>query len=371
MAARRHVEDYTISAVSFRSMDDFFYTDSVAALPGEPLASDPVSLDFSVTLGNTTMGLQDALRHTHTNALLVMKDGKILYEQYLNASNPDSRFISWSMAKSVTSILFGIALEQGAINSLDDTVDMYLPEFKDTAFEGVTLKNMLMQRAGTSYSEYTLTGTPDVNILADQSLFRGEKRFTDIRTLGLNRDSDQGESFNYSTLTSCILGRVIEVATGVPLAQYTEDMLWKPAGMQKSAYWMLDGKPGTGQAFAGGGFNATLVDYARIGQLMLNGGSIDGKQVVPANWVKTSTTYTGSDPVLSGTPRGYGYQWWTFLGTEIYEAVGIHGQFISVDPKTNTVIVKLSYWPERGSGDFAKENHQLLTAIRQHITAPQ
>lgn len=368
--ARRNVEDYSISSVSFRSIDDFFEVEPVATstILAAPLETAIAPLSVSVELAGKTMDLPTALKYTDTNALLVIKDGKVVYEEYRNGSDQDSRFVSWSMAKSITSILFGIALAEGQIQSIEDPIEQYLPDLKGTAFEGVTLKNMLLQRAGTDYKEWALFGSTDVDQLVEQSLFSGEKRFTDFGALSLKRKTAAGEKFNYSTLNSTLLGRVIEAATGMPLAQYTQQKLWIPAGMQDSAYWMLDGESGVGKAFAGGGFNATLRDYARIGLMMLNYGFINGKQVVPATWVEESTRYLSDESVIKGAPRGYQYHWWTFLDSNIFEAVGIRGQYISVDPDTNTVIVKLSYWPKRGGGSYARENHQLLTAIRQSLT---
>lgn len=369
--ARRNVEDYSISSVSFRSMDRFFDIEWVE--PGTPKAAslgmELAPLDISVELGGDKLNLQKALDYTDTNALLVMRDGKVVYEEYRNGSDAESRFVSWSMAKSITSILFGVALSEKKIQSIDDAIDVYLPELKGTVFEGVSLKNMLLQRAGTDYKEWTFFGSADVDELVEQSLFTGETRFTNFADLQLKRTGTTGESFNYSTLNSTLLGRVIEVATGKSLAEYTEEKLWIPAGMQDSAFWMLDGKAGEGKAFAGGGFNATLRDYARIGQMMLQEGFINGQQVVPKDWVLESTQYNSDEAVIKGAPRGYQYQWWTFLGTNIFEAVGIHGQTISIDPDTNSVIVKLSYWPKRGGGSFARENHAVLTAIRQSLSA--
>ena len=221
---------------------------------------------------------------------------------------------------------------------------------------------MLEMRAGTDYSERARVGTADVDVLAEQSLFTGQRRFTDFTSLEIERTSDPGESFNYSTLTTSILGRVLEEAYGLPLAEITESILWQPMGAQSDGFWMLDGEPPAGRAFAGGGFNAVARDYARLGLMVLQGGVIDGIRVVPEAWIAESTRYESDEPVWPGTPRGYGYQWWTFVGTRIHEAVGIHGQYISIDPDTDTVIVKLSYWPERGGGE--RETFLLLNAVR-------
>lgn len=369
--ARRAVETYPLSAVTFRAMDAFFPTVTVRRgerISALPQGAQALSGDTLVDLGDGAVTLERALRRTDTNALLVVKDGEIVYERYLNGSDASSRFIGWSMSKSIVSLLVGIAIDEGYIGGIDDVADRYWPPLRDTPFAGVTIRELLRMRAGVNYTEWKRFGTPDVDVLADQSLFRGERRFTDIGTLGLERDSEPGEQFNYSTLTTCIIGRIIEEATGVPLAEYTQEKLWKPGGMQSDGFWLLDGKPPEGRAFAGGGFNAVLRDFARLGLMVLQRGELDGVQVVPAGWIEESVRYDGTGPVLPRTPRGYGYQWWTFLGTNIHEAVGIHGQFISIDPDTNTVIVKTSYWPERGGGE--RENLVLFTAIRDAVSAP-
>lgn len=369
--ARRNVAAKELSAQNFQRVDELF---SVApVMPSDHFSDLPnayQNLDsLVVTVAGDEMSLTEALRQTHTNALLVMKDGHVVYEKYFNGSSEETRFIGWSMSKSITSILVGIALEEGAIHSLDDKVSNYLPNLKSTVFADVRIRDLLLQRAGTSYSENKLFGKPDVDYLAEGSLFTHQRRFTDFsEVLHLKRKSASSKNkFNYSTLNSALLGRVVEEASGMSLAQYTQSKLWQPAGMQYPAYWMLDGKLGVGHAFAGGGFGATLRDYARVGKMMLQKGLINDRQILTEKWVHESTHYPSMEPVIGKAPRGYQYQWWTFLGTDIFEAVGIHGQTISVDPKTNTVIVKLSYWPKRGGGTFAKQNHQLLSSIRKHF----
>lgn len=365
--ARRHVEDYSVSPVTFRNMNIFFDTETVSATPGEPIPKNLQAIGFNLTLDGQEMSFHEALSYTDTNAIMILHNGAVIYEDYFNGSNQDSRFMSFSMAKSITSILVGIALNEGHIASLDDPVENYLPDLKNTPFEGVMLKEILLQRAGTNYSEQKLFGDPDVNLLAEQSLYTGKKRFTDFQnTLALQNDSPPGTAFNYSTLNASLLGRVVEMATGESLAKYMEEKLWRPAGMQLSGYWMLDGVPGEGHAFAGGGFNASVQDYARVGQMMLQRGNINGTQILPEEYVTESTHYPSTESVMPPAPRGYQYLWWTFLNTKIFEAVGVHGQSISVDPETNTVIVKMSYWPDRGGRE--REHMELFKAIRANIT---
>ena len=366
--ARRAVEDYRISAVSFRSIDRFFPTAVVRRGEGvTPLKSVASELSDKtlVDIGEGPVELAAALRATDTNALLVLKGGDIVFERYFNGADENSRFIGWSISKSIVSLLVGIAVSEGHIHDIDDAADRYWPELANTPYAGVSIRDLLQMRAGVNYSEWTRFGTADVDVLADQSLFRGERRFTDLSQLELQRVAEPGTAFNYSSLTSTILGRVVEEATGSTLAEYTEATLWQPAGMQADGFWMLDGDPPDGHAFGGGGFNAVARDYARLGLMVLRQGQINNRQIVPTEWIRDSVVYEGTEPVLPRTPRGYGFQWWTFLGTDIHEAVGIHGQFISIDPVTDTVIVKTSYWPERGGGERA--NMLLLNALRAEV----
>lgn len=363
--SREAVESYPASAQRFQSMREIFPVAIVEASPGGPLPVRESPLPESFSLGDQSLGLEDILSATDTNALIVIRDGVIIHESYLNGSTAETRFIGWSISKSVTSLLFGIALTDGDIESIDDPVEKYLPDLAGSPFEGATLRNLLEMRGGTSYREQPMFGQPShVDPLAAQSIFENRKRFTDLSEVDVEKQGEPGDAFNYSTLTASLLGRVIEAATGVTLAEYTSEKLWKPAGMQDDAYWMLDGPLGTGDEWAGGGFNASARDFARLGLMVLQNGELGGEQIVPADWIEVSTVHTRSEPVIPGTPRGYGYQWWTFVGTEIHEAVGVHGQFISIDPFTNSVIVKMSYWPERGSGKHAMEHHAFFTSIR-------
>jgi len=146
-------------------------------------------------------------------------------------------------------------------------------------------------------------------------------------------------------LEAGVLGWVLERATKRPLADYTAERLWKPAGMEAPATWLLDGPGGTGQAFAGGGFTARLRDYGRFGLMMLNDGRADGRRVVSSAWVRESTVPQGTEPAAPDRTQGYQYLWWTAPDSDAFMAKGIHGQFIWIDPASRTVVVKLSYWP--------------------------
>jgi CubicO group peptidase (beta-lactamase class C family) len=175
----------------------------------------------------------------------------------------------------------------------------------------------------------------------------------------MKRADAPGKTFRYLTTNTEVLGRVLEGATGQPLAACTSERLWKPLGAQGDARWMVsaDSLPRNGM-----GFNATVRDFARIGLLMLHDGRINGRQIIPASWVRESTVPTGPEPANSMETLGYQYQWWTFPNSNAYTAIGLQGQYIYVDPDTKTVVVKLSYFPPNKDEHY-KETEEFLKAV--------
>jgi CubicO group peptidase (beta-lactamase class C family) len=169
-----------------------------------------------------------------------------------------------------------------------------------------------------------------------------------------------GERFSYSTLETVVLGLVLSNATGMTISDYMSKRLWKPAGMEADGYWIMVGPDGAQREFNGAGFNARLRDFARIGLMMLEGGRANGKQVVPAAWVKEATQYEGS----TKDQPGYQYQWWMIAGSDTaYMALGLLGQYIFVDPATDTVIVKLSHHPPGNDSAVTVEEQIFLKAV--------
>lgn len=366
--ARAHYGDRTVNAVNFRSAGAFFPVEPVATGKPRALPRRAAAMPASIAFDGKALPLEDALAHTYTNALLVMRDGAIVDERYRNGGSADDRFVSWSMAKSITAILVGIAVDKGMIASVDDPIERYVPETRGTAYAGATVEQLLRMQDGTSYTEQVEGGEATLDVIKKRSVYANRTGFTDLSGLELKRIAAPGSRFLYSTLTSTILGRLVEEASGLSLAAFTEKYLWKPAGMEAPAYWLLDRPAPVGHALGGSGFNATLRDYGRIGQMMLDGGRANGRQIVSRAWVEKSAHYAGSGSVVPGAPRGYGYQWWTMLGTPRFEAIGIHGQFLSIDPATRTVIVKLSYWPEKGGRQYNLDTFALFDAIRASVS---
>lgn len=332
-----------VNALTFRSMDVLFETRTVARSGSIwRLPRSDRALDFTYEWQGRTSSVEDFLERTYTNALLVMKNGQIVTEIYRNNSNADTRFIGWSMTKSITSVLIGCALAEGKIESLDTAISAYLPELNGGGYEGVSIRHVMQMRSGVDYPErydFENPGAAATNHIA--ALVRNTARFADVaRTLPRSREP--GELFQYKTIDTAVLGWLIERVTGGSVAAYTASCLWEPLGAESDGYYIMDGPPGIGREFSGAGFNATLRDFARVGQMMLDGGVADGRRIVSEEWVRESTRPSGQ---LAEQAGGYGLQWWIMGADGAYAAIGLQGQYIYVNPITNTVIVKLSYFP--------------------------
>ncbi|EGD58715.1 6-aminohexanoate-dimer hydrolase [Novosphingobium nitrogenifigens DSM 19370] len=368
-AARMHILDAPENMLTFHNMDQLFETRPVPRSgPVAPFAHSDKALPDAV-IGGTTM-TEDAWEdRTYTAALLVMRDGHILHESYRDNTDASTHFISFSMAKTITSMLIGIAVGQGAIHSIDQPATDFVPELKGSGYDGVTIRQLLQMRSGVDYEErYDFGEKPSVPAqIFLNAIVANKERFADMAPR-LGRKWKPGSHFNYSTLDTSVLGWVLERATKRPLADFMTQYLWQPMGMESYGYWLADGAPGVGRELNGMGYNATLRDFARLGQMMLDKGAFNGRQIVPADWVGAATTMTpNADP---GTPpppasvtspfarSGYGFQIWKLDETGAYTALGLQGQFIYVHPATRTVIVKLSFFPPEGSaeGDRALED---------------
>lgn len=360
---RWHVLDGDIDSLTFRAMDSLFPTRTVAR--GGPVWNLPRNdqdPDFTYDWQGQTLSAADFLERTYTNALLIMKHGHIVTEIYRNNSNAQSRFIGWSMTKSITSVLIGCALAEGLIDSLDTPISRYLPELDGGGYEGVTIRQVMQMRSGVDYDErydFEHPGVAASNHIA--ALVRNTARFADVaRTLP--RIHPPGEFFQYKTIDTAVLGWLLERVTRGSVAAYTTRCLWEPLGAEADGYYIMDGEPGVGREFSGAGFNATLRDFARFGQMMLNGGIADGRRIVSEDWVRDSTRPNGPEDQKRG---GYGLQWWTIANSEAYSAIGLQGQYIYIDPATGTVSVKLSYFPPGDNSELDAETMSFMSAASQ------
>ncbi|MBS0470220.1 MAG: serine hydrolase [Proteobacteria bacterium] len=303
-----------------------------------------------------TLNAAELIAKTETTGLLVLKDGKAVFEEYRLGNDATTQSISWSVCKSFVSALVGIAIEDGAIGSVEDPVDRYAPGLSGSAYGGVRLKDVLQMSSGARWNEDYSDPESDINrfgrLLVDGTSF-------DAFAASCVNEKPPGTFNRYNTTDTHVLGMVVRHATGRPLAEYLREKLWEPLGMEADGFWIVDV---TGAEFAGGGLNAILRDYAKLGLLYLNDGAIGGRQIVPRAWVHASVT-PDSPHVMPGVrdsaalPWGYGYQWWVPDNSGAYCAIGIYGQFIFVDPKARVVIAKTSAY--RDYGRSPKPEHYL------------
>ncbi len=195
-------------------------------------------------------------------------------------------------------------------------------------------------RSGVDYDErYDFANTSPAQQNHETSLVQNKTRFADAARI-IKRIYPPGEHFAYKTLDTAVLGWLVERAVGTTAANYLTEKLWEPLGAEAPGFFIMDGPPGVGREFTGAGFNATARDFARFGLMMLGEGSANGHQILSPQWVREATR-----PATTPNPSNYGYQWWTVPNSPAYYALGLQGQYVYVDPRTHTVVVKLSYFP--------------------------
>ncbi|HWW66112.1 MAG TPA: serine hydrolase [Sphingomonadaceae bacterium] len=360
---RRHFNDAGINALTFHSIDSIFETVPVKAGGTVwPLARAETHPDFTYDFGGKSHAFEEIFDRNYTNALLIIKNDRIVFERYRNYTKPSTHFLSMSMSKSLTSILVGAALEDGYIKSLDDQIVAYVPALRGTAYDGVTIRDALLMKSGVDQEDnYQPEPGSEMAKLREDSMILNTVPSLKQAFL-VKRADEPGKTFRYLTLNTAVLGQVIEKAVGKPIAQYMSERIWKPLGAEADAFWMADGPPGVGTAMNGMGYNATMRDYARVGLMMLHEGKANGRRIIPAAWVKESTVPVGPEPASPKEDQGYQYQWWTLVNSNAYMAIGLQGQFIYIDPDTATVVVKLSYFPLSNS-DAYKESEAFFRAV--------
>ncbi|SLN72802.1 serine hydrolase domain-containing protein [Ruegeria meonggei] len=266
-------------------------------------------------------------------SLLVMQGGQIRFEEYYLGTTAEDRRISWSVAKSYLSALFGILLAEGSIDSLDDPVVKYAPKLEGSAYEGVTIRNVLNMASGVTFDEDYLDYNSDINRMGRVVALGGE--LDNFAASLQDSFTAPGETWQYVSIDTHVVGMVVRGATGRSVAELLSEKILQPLGLEHDGYYVTDG---AGVAFVLGGLNFTTRDYARFGQLILQNGTYDGQQLVPADWIAESVW--PSAPTASGK-IGYGYQWWIPVGAHEGEflARGVYGQYIYFDQPRDMLIV--------------------------------
>lgn len=354
---------------NFAKVPDMFPVTTLkpADTPHEWKSSSLETLPESYVHLGTARQTANFLSETDTSAMIVIKDGQIRYENYWLTGGRNTSWPSWSVAKSYVSALIGIAIEEGLIKSVQDPITDYLPELNGSGYDGVSIKDILQMSSGARWNEDYSDFKSDINRLGRIIALGGS---LDKFSTQIGPDLPPGTYNRYNSADTQVLGRLIVAVSGFSLSEYMDQKLWKPLGAESNGHWLVDNK-GMEMAFAG--FNATARDYAKLGQLYLNKGKWNGKQIIPNDWVNASVTpdaphlMPGDNPA-SNNDFGYGYQWWVLDGDEgEYTAMGVYNQFIYINPARNIVIVKLSANSQFGVTDDQESyrDQETISLLRQ------
>jgi CubicO group peptidase (beta-lactamase class C family) len=302
---------------------------------------------ISYTFESKRLSLADYLSRNPTTGLLIAKDDTILYEHYQYARTDRDRFLSQSMAKTITAMLIGIAVSEGKIKSLEELASAYVPGLAKTEYGKTPLRDLLHMSSGVAFRE-DYDGKDDVAQLG-RDLFAepGKDPIASVAQFN-TRVAPPGTKWHYSSSETEILGLVLRAAIGAPVADYLHDRIWDAIGTEADASWAIDG---TGQEVTFCCFNAVLRDYARLGRLLAHDGAWEGRQIIPRQWVLDATTVRPGDAYLApkvATPYfGYGYQVWLLPGPQrSFALLGIRGQVILVDPASKLVMVHTAVRPK-------------------------
>jgi CubicO group peptidase (beta-lactamase class C family) len=310
---------------NFSNMGTMFHTAPMVMPPGPP--SPLPSAPRPVTLPD---GVGDWIAERGVTALMVLRRGEVVFEDYYLGTGRDDLRVSWSVAKSFLATLFGIFVENGAIASLDDPVTKYAPALTGSAYDGASIRNVLNMASGVAFNEDYADFWSDINRMGRVIALGGS---LDDFAAGLTeRRAEPGTAFHYVSIDTHVLGMVLRGATGQSVPELMAEHIFAPLGLEADPHYLADGE---GVAFVLGGLNLTTRDYARFGQFILQGGRWGEVQVVPETWVMEMT----AESAPGERPR-YGYQWWLpndGRPGEVF-AQGVYGQFIWIDRDAGVVV---------------------------------
>ncbi len=311
---------------NFSNMEQIFLH---RQLPSTREAPSPLPNGTPATL---PLEVADWVVDRSVTALVVLKNGAVVFEEYYQGTGQEDLRINWSISKSYLSALFGVLLDEGAFDSIDDPVVKYAPALATSAYADATIKDVLQMQSGVTFDEDYLDFFSDINRMG--------------RVLALGRSMDDfaisqdeafaapGQQWQYVSIDTHVIGMVIRGATGRSIHDLMREKILAPLSLQAAPYYLTDG---FGTAFVLGGLNTTTRDNARFGQMFANGGRWNGQQVVPEDWITVSTRASAN---TEPGKIGYGYQWWIPDGSVPGQFLGrgIYGQYLYVDQVNNVVI---------------------------------
>lgn len=293
--------------------------------------------------------------------VIVLHDGVVRLERYALTGGPSTRWHSFSIAKSITSTLVGAAMKDGLIKSLDDPVTRYITALGGSAYEGVTVKQLLTMTSGVKWNEnYTDLNSDVARMYAEPPDPGVDMTVSYVRKLP--REAPPGSKWVYKTAETNLVGVLVMAATGKSLADYLSEKIWRPYGMERDAEWMVDD---VGHEQGGCCLAMTLRDLGRFGQFILDGARIGGVPVVTDTWLAEATrTQVQTGPAGAG----YGYQWWT-RGDGTFEGRGIYGQTLHIDAKRRLVIAIDSAATQPTGGTIGQARQSFITSVKAAIDA--
>ena len=349
-----------IQVDTFRNIDRLFPTrvvargDTVRDLPQGEVAL----ADFSLEIDGEVFDLYDILSLNRVSGLLVLHEGLTVFEEYLLGNDATTRWMSMSVVKSMTAMLIGAAIQDGHIGSVDDPIVMYLPRFKGSAYDGVTVRHLLQMTSGVAWNETYTDPSSDRRRMLEAQIGQRPGEILDLMAT-LGRAAEPGTRWNYSTGETHVAGALVAAATGMPIANYLSQKIWSRAGMEADATWWLESP--NGLEVGGSGLSATLRDYARFGLFMLESGVIDGERILPVGWMDVAS----SRKEVDGEVIEYGYMLWPLHG-DSYAAIGIFGQFVFVDPEIDLVVAMWGAQP-KPVGKEGVDEYVFLEALSRYF----
>ncbi len=318
-------------------------------------------LAFRYTHQGVSTTPEDYMARNRISGWLVLKNGEIAAERYAMGNTENARWISFSLAKSLTATLVGAAVHDGSLDSLDRRCDTILPALRGGGYEGATVRQLLRMSSGAGWNESYLDPTSDIARFGE-AVLQGRPGAALEFVAARPRVANPGTRFNYNTGETYVLGAIVSAVTGKSLSQYLSERIWSRLGMEADGYWMLDA-PG-GQELAGSGFCATLRDTGRLAQFVLNDGVVGGQRLLPEGWRDLAghpdTPLTAAYAAVGGYPLGYGYQWWSFPASTAFTGQGIYGQFMYLNPDEKVVSIVWGAWSQPQSSAVEFETYSLF-----------
>lgn len=358
--------DEEVIVENFSHTEDAFWAEKIIkSVRSYPFEHQEKILPASFEYQSNDIAVDGFLKRRTTTALLVLKNDRITFEKYYLGTKASDKRISWSLAKSFVSVLFGMQVDDGKID-IENTVGFYLPEMEGSGYENVKVKHVLQMSSGVKWDENYLDFNSDINKMGRTLAIGGS---LDEMSTQLESESTSGKAFHYVSMDTHVIAMILRRVTGLPLIDLVQKNLWNKIGMEGDAAWIVDSK---NTAFALGGLNALTRDYARFGRLLLNNGRWGSEQLVSQNWIQTSTTAGAEYLTSSDGSLGYGYQIWLPPYAEEGEffCVGVYGQYIYVNQKQDIVIVKNSADKLFKDGYSKQETIAFFRAIVTSLAEP-